>query len=118
MSKNTSTTSLSKALGIGIAILQVLDIVVHAATDQLEILRVSSNGIILLWLAVVMFGKFNSKVPALGSVGAYLLLNIIFLAREGVTNPGQGGGLRVALFLFVIVTTVLSMVLAFTHKDQ
>lgn len=117
MSKNTSTINLMNALGVGIAILQVLDIAVHAATDQLEMLRVTSNVIILLWLAAVMFGKFNSKVPALSAVGAYLLLNIVFLIREGVTNPEQGGGLRVTLFLFVILTTVLSTVLL-TRKDQ
>ena len=117
MSKKSSPIHLSKALGIGIAILQVLDIAVHAATDQLEILRVSSNGVILLWLAVVVFGKFKSKVPAIGAIGMYLLLNLIFLAREGVTNPEQGGGLRVALFLFVILTTALSTLLAFIRKD-
>jgi hypothetical protein len=33
----------------------------------------------------------------------YLLLNLVFLALEGVTNPEQGGALRVTLFVFVAV---------------
>jgi hypothetical protein len=31
------------------------------------------------------------------STGIYLLLNLVFLALEGLTNPEQGGALRVAL---------------------
>jgi hypothetical protein len=39
---------LSKGLGIAIILIQLFDIVLHAATDQLDPLRVVSNLIILV----------------------------------------------------------------------
>ncbi len=118
MPKHT-TTSL-KILGIGIALLQLFDIFIHAVTDQLEILRVTSNIIILLWLAIAAAGKFNGKFLqiAMGSVGAYLILNIMFLAFEGVRNMEQGGELRVTLFLLIFLTTVLSALLIYIQGRQ
>jgi len=118
MPKHT-TTSL-KILGIGIALLQLFDIFIHAVTDQLEILRVTSNMIILLWLAIAATGKFNGKFLqiAMGSVGAYLILNIIFLAFGGVRNMEQGGELRVTLFLLVFLTTALSALLIYLKGRQ
>ena len=109
------TTTILKILRIGIVLLQLFDIFIHAVTDQLEILRVTSNIIILLWLAIAETGKFNGKFPqiAAGSVGAYLILNITFLALEGVRNMEQGGELRVTLFLLIFLTTALSILLIY-----
>ena len=39
-----------KTLGIGIALIQFFDVMLHAAIDQLEFLRVTSNLVILSWL--------------------------------------------------------------------
>lgn len=110
MSNNTS-----KVLAIGIVLIQILDILIHAATDQLEFLRVTSNVVILVWPAIVLSGKFNAKFlqAAISSIGLYLILNGIFLAREGLTNPEQGGEPRVMLFVLVILTALLSIILAF-----
>ncbi|MBI2330673.1 MAG: hypothetical protein HYU84_00575 [Chloroflexi bacterium] len=104
MSNNTS-----KVLAIGIVLIQILDILIHAATDQL------SNVVILVWPAIVLSGKFNAKFlqAAISSIGLYLILNGIFLAREGLTNPEQGGEPRVMLFVLVILTALLSIILAF-----
>jgi hypothetical protein len=110
MSKNVGAAI--KILGIGVTTIQLIDIILHAATNQLEIIRVSANLIMILWLAVVMSGKSNTKSVALSSIGAYLLLNFIFLAREGLTNVEQGGGLRVALFLLMFLTVIPSTILA------
>ncbi|MBI5354214.1 MAG: hypothetical protein HZB50_16340 [Chloroflexi bacterium] len=120
MSKNTNTTTISKILGIGIAVIQLLDIIIHAATDQLEMIRVSSNVIIFLWLAAMASGRFNTKFPAIAvsSIGSYLILNIIFLIREGVTNVEQGGELRVVLLLLMFLTTTLSTLLTYTYKNR
>ena len=109
------TTTILKILRIGIVLLQLFDIFIHAVTDQLEILRVTSNIIILLWLAIAETGKFNGKFPqiAAGSVGAYLILNITFLALEGVRNMEQSGELRVTLFLLIFLTTALSALLIY-----
>ena len=108
------TTRILKILGLGIVLLQLFDIFIHAVTDQLEILRVTSNIIVILWLAIAA-GKFNGKFLqiAMGSVSAYLILNITFLALEGVRNMEHGGELRVTLFLLIFLTTTLSALLIY-----
>lgn len=107
-------------LSIGIAIIQLLDLFIHAVTDQLEIIRVSSNLIILVWLAGVTLGWFNAKfLPvAIGSLGLYFFLNVIFLVREGLTNPEQGGGLRTTLFLLMFLTVTFSSLFTLKHKKR
>ena len=114
------TTTILKILGLGIFLLQLFDIFIHAVTDQLEILRVTSNIIVLVWLTITAAGKFNGKFLqiAMGSVGAYLILNIIFLAFEGVRNMEQGGELRVTLFLLIFLTTALSALLIYIKGRQ
>ncbi|MDM8521016.1 hypothetical protein QUF64_13285 [Anaerolineales bacterium HSG6] len=103
---------LLKGLGTGIAVIQLFDIAIHAASDQLEPMRVVSNLIILAWVFVLISGKLSKKIKsvALGSIGTYLGLNLIFLALEGLTNPNTGAP-RSMLFLLVILTTALSTVL-------
>jgi len=120
MSKQIHTPASLRVLQIAVAIIQVFDIIIHAATDQLEILRVTSNVIILLWLAIVTTGKFNLKFLqiAASSIGAYLVLNAIFLAMEGVTNIEQGGGLRTTLFLLVFLTITLSTLLTYLQDRR
>ena len=120
MTKHNNTTTLLKVLGIAIALLQLFDIAIHAATNQLELLRVSSNGIILLWLAVSASEWRNAKgvLAAISAVGAYLILNLIFLVREGLTNPEQGGGLRVMLLLLVFLTVASSSVLVYLQSRR
>lgn len=118
MSKHAPASAVLRVLGVGIALVQLFDILIHAITNQLELIRVISNVIILLWLGSVSTGKFGAKFPqtafgAIGAISAYLVLNIIFLALEGVTNAVQGGGLRVMLFLLVFMTTILSSLLAY-----
>lgn len=104
-----------KLIGTVIAVIQLFDIVIHAATNQLEPLRITSNVIILVWLVVILSGRMNEKIvqAAIGSIGAYFVLNIFFLALEGVTNPNQGGELRIMLFLLVFLTVTLSTLLTY-----
>ena len=118
MSKQFNQTSAFKALGAGIILIQLFDLLIHAATNQLEILRVSSNVILLLWLAVTALGRYNTKFLSLavGSIGGYLALNFIFLALEGVTNVEQGGELRGMLFLLMSLTVAASFLLIHVHK--
>jgi hypothetical protein len=108
----STLTKTPKILGIVIILVQLFDIVIHAATDQLEPLRVTSNLIILAWVFVFFSGKLSerTKSVALGSIGTYLGLNIIFLALEGLTDPNTGA-LRSMLILLVFLTTALSTVL-------
>jgi hypothetical protein len=98
-------------------IVQLVDIALHAATDQLEIIRVTSNLIILLWLAVLVWGRLNTNFSfvSIGAIAIYGVLNIIFLAREGITNAGQ---LRTTLFLLVLLTVILSTSLIYLWNKR
>ena len=97
-------------VSVAIALVQLFDLAIHAATDQLEPLRVASNLVILLWLAVVTSGKISASMRQTGivSLGGYLLLNALFLAQAGFTNPAQGGAVRWMLILLVALTLALT----------
>ena len=103
---------------VGIGLIQIIDILIHAATDQLEFLRVASNLVILVWLAILFFGwlKQISQAVSAGAIGLYLLLNLIFLFQAGLTNPAQGGAPRTLLFILVILTILLSTLFTLTHQ--
>lgn len=104
----------TKIIGGITGLVQVFDILIHAATDQLEALRVTSNIIILIWLALLFLGRISpsARFASFGVIGFYLLLNLIFLFQEGFTNPEQGGAPRSMLFILVILTSILSLMLA------
>lgn len=107
-------TAMSVGLGIGIVLVQVFDIAVHVGTNQIEPIRIASNLVVLVWTAAVMAGRINTRfaLTAGGTILVYLAFNILFLLREGLTNPNQGGALRVTLFVLVGVTVGLSTLLA------
>lgn len=103
-----------RALGLALALTQLFDIIIHAAADQLEPLRVAANLVVLLWLGALAAGKFKAQAwpLALGALGVYLVLNLVFLMREGLTNPAQGDAVRVMLLLLVATTAALAAALA------
>ena len=108
-----------KTLGIIIAFTQLFDLVLHAITNQLEFLRVTSNIIILLWLMLFLFGKMKiSYFASFGTIGLYLFSNILFLAQAGLTNPAQGGAPRTLLFILVFLTIVLSTLFTTNHQGS
>lgn len=102
-------------LTIAIALIQIFDITIHAATNQLEFLRVTSNIVILVWLGSMAAGKLKDNIlgVSISLVGLYLILNFLFLLQEGFTNPEQGGAPRTILFLLVMLTVGLSALLTF-----
>ncbi|MFZ4814436.1 MAG: hypothetical protein ACOYL5_07875, partial [Phototrophicaceae bacterium] len=114
MLKQGTSSIMLTGIAVGVALIQAFDILIHAATDQLEPIRVTSNILILLWLVLLASGRFNTRgvITALGAIGVYLTLNVVFLAVNGVTNPEQGGELRVMLFVLVFLTVTLGAVLA------
>lgn len=93
-----------------LALVQVVDIGLHAATGQAEAMRITANAAILVWLAVAAVGRGRTAHRWLGAaaLAIYLLLNALFLAQAGLTNPAQGGAPRVALFVLVALTLGLS----------
>ena len=106
---NDKSPVFPRVLSTIIVLVQGFDIAIHAASDQLEPMRVVSNLIILAWVMATMFGTARGKTRsvALGAIGAYLGLNLLFLVLEGVTNSNTGE-MRTMLFGLVIVTGALS----------
>lgn len=86
--------------------LQTLDVVVHAATDQLEPLRVASNVLLGLAASVAARSSRFAGPILLSASGAYLAMNVLFLFQYGVINPNTDA-LRAPLFGFVIGSLVL-----------
>lgn len=97
-------------VGIAAALIQLVDIAVHAATDQLEPIRVASNVLMLAGLAatVIRRGDRVGSVALAGCIVIYLILNLLFVLWYGITNPEQDGQLRIALIALVVLTVVLS----------
>lgn len=104
-----------RVLALAIIAVQLFDIILHAATNQLEPIRVASNVVIIVWLALVLFDKLSTRflLAASIAIGLYLVLNLLFLAREGITNPAQGDALRLMLFALVFLTVALSGLLTY-----
>lgn len=103
-----------------IALVQVFDIWVHVATDQIEPIRIASNMFIFVWLGIVVSGRMNQMAWRLmgGFVGIYVLLNIVFLSQEGLTNPENNDEFRTVLFVLVGVTVALSVWLTSTLANR
>ena len=87
---------------------QLFDVAVHVSIGQAEPIRIVSNIILGLWALWSVFGTADSKTGIV-AIASYLVLNFIFVALHGVTNPDQGGALRVALFVLVGLSTALSI---------
>jgi hypothetical protein len=109
-----------KWLGAAVAAVQVVDLLLHAAAGQLEPLRVASNAVILLWVGALALGGRAANARLIGGVAlaAYVVLNGVFLALAGFTNPAQGNAPRVALLVLVALTTVLSLALIYLHTRR
>jgi len=109
MPQKTATPISFSRLSIAIASVQVVDILIHAATDQIEPLRVLSNAVILLWLGLAAAGRVKGKGLPLAAVAIYLLLNALFLVQAGITNPQQGDAVRWVLLLLVALTVTFAL---------
>ena len=106
-------------LGVGVVLVQLLDVLLHVRIDQAEPIRIASNVIIIAWIVVLILGMVAQKARnvALGATGFYLLLNLIFLMQNGLTNAELGGAPRTGLIVFVLATLVLSGLLISRLQD-
>ncbi len=90
------------ALGIvfTLVVVQIIDIAIHVGTGQAEPIRILSNIVLGLWALWSVFGTPIARM-GLVAIALYLVLNATFIAMHGLTNPDQGGALRVTLFVLV-----------------
>jgi len=85
---------------------QIADILLHIASNQFEPIRFASNlvaafGAIAMWLVAR-----HARTAGLIAGAMYLLLNAVFIAQNGVSNPITNT-LRLPLFGFMAVTLIL-----------
>lgn len=88
-----------------------LDIIVHLVVNQPELLRILGNIVISLAALIPMLNnKFNKRSMLLIGLGAYLLLNGIFIINNnGIGNAG---------ITFILVTTLLTILLNRNTKSN
>ena len=104
-----------KNLAIGIIVLQFVDVILHIALGLPEPLRIAASVIIVSWLGATLAGKVAEKFQsiALTAIGAYALLNIIFLFTQNILTTQE-----VAFMLVVFVTPTLGLSSWFTFGSQ
>ncbi|QYK50312.1 MAG: hypothetical protein KF701_07910 [Anaerolineales bacterium] len=97
-----------RTLGIVLVLVQLADVALHVATGQFEPMRVVASLLLAVW--ALSAGK-ASLAAGWGALAVYLGLNALFLLQNGVTNPEQGGALRITLFVLVLISTALTILI-------
>jgi hypothetical protein len=101
-----------------LAVMQAFDVGVHAAAGQIEPLRVTASALVVGWALVALQRRAAARsLGVRAALGAYLLLNALFVALEGPTNPAQGGAVRGVLFALVVATTAVALALASARAE-
>lgn len=111
MELNKSQIMYKYGISFLIIVIQILDVLTHALTNQLEMIRVQSNIVIVLWTIFLYLrtSKFSKRLLSTLSISIYLILNLLFIFQFGIINQ-QSGDYRVALIIFVILTASLSFI--------
>lgn len=106
-------TNIIQKYGISILIIsvQILDIIVHFLTNQLEMIRVQSNIVIMMWtiFLFIQTRAFSKSMITTISISIYLILNLLFIFQYGLVNS-LSGDLRIALIMFVLLTVSLAFI--------
>ena len=92
----------------GLLIVQILDIVVHIAAGEVEVLRFTASALLAV-VAIVGFVNVPGMVRLWVAVGAgvtYIAMNAAFVAVFGLVNPATDS-IRTPLFAFVLASLLL-----------
>ena len=95
-----------KRFAIGIILWQFVDVILHIALGLPEPLRIVASLVIVGWIGATLAGKLTEKFQpvTLSAIGAYLLLNLIFLFTQNILTTQE-----VAFMLVVFVTPTLGL---------
>lgn len=85
--------------------LQAVDVGLHMATDQFELMRTAASVLAAGGAISMLFLARQAQWIGWISAGGYLVLNVLFLAQNGIENPATGA-LRLPLFGFVALTVI------------
>lgn len=101
-----------KRIGVLIVVIQIMDIIIHLLTNQLELTRVISNGCVIAWVLLLQFNVHKIVFNLVTSItlSIYIILNGLFLLENGLVNPNNQS-LRIMLFMFVLSTIILVIIL-------
>lgn len=92
-----------------IMLVQVFDIIIHIALNQIEPIRLVAVGVLFIALVTTRSFEPVKGIWVLGTAGAiYLILNGIFILQNGLTN-GVSGEPRVMLLLIISSTALLGV---------
>ena len=86
---------------------QILDVGLHIAINEVEILRVMSNALLLIATSLGVFLTRSSRAVLWGGAIGYVVLNLVFVALFGLENPATGVN-RAPLFVFMAVSLWLT----------
>lgn len=100
-------STLARALTIAVLVVNVGDIALHVAIDDVEPLRISGNVVVLLaaMLMLTMSRAGQALVPLIAGAVS-LALNLVFIATEGI---GPLGGVLVATTSLLLAGATLAL---------
>lgn len=91
-----------------VALLNVGDIVLHVAIDQVEPLRVTGNAVVILAaIGILAVASLRRPITAIIAAVVNLALNVVFIALSGIGTLGA---------ILIAVTTALLVGLAFSVR--
>lgn len=102
---------------IALVIVQLFDIAVHIATDQVEPIRIASNVVLAAWALWAVFAQLSRPIGWI-VIAVFLGLNALFLAQNGLTNPDMGDAPRTPLFVLVGLSALLAMVINTQKREK
>ena len=85
----------------GVIVVQALDVLIHAVSGMLEPLRVSANVMLGVGAWMILGSPAGAKGVGVANGFAFLVLNGVFVAVHGMTNPVTGN-LRVPMVVLVV----------------
>ena len=80
---------------------QTLDVVIHAASGMFEPLRVTANAMLVVGAWMILGSPAGAKGVGVANGFAFLVLNGVFVAVHGMTNPVTGN-VRVPMVVLVV----------------
>lgn len=108
MEANPKLSSLARILTLAVALLNLGDIALHVAIDDVEPLRVTGNIVVIVAAFVLLlWPRARRLITPIIAAAVNLVLNNVFIALEGI------GPLGVVL---IAVTTLLLVALALTLR--
>lgn len=84
-----------------VVVLQALDVLIHVASGMLEPLRISANVMLVVGAWMILGSPAGAKGVGVANGFAFLVLNGVFVAVHGMTNPVTGN-VRLPMVVLVV----------------